>query len=146
MFKVSYRTQILVFFDLVKVYSNIILFLVIRKVFGTAGIREIANKYPIRPPNSSTAHIALLEKDIPVIALCSDDHITVPSCPLHTAAVRSTVALQLLSYHIARLKDCSIDQPRNLAKSVTVEYYAGNAELQLNTHPARNIAKSITAE
>jgi glucosamine--fructose-6-phosphate aminotransferase (isomerizing) len=50
-----------------------------------------------------------------------DDHITVPACPLHTAVVPSTVALQLLSYHIARLKDCSIDQPRNLAKSVTVE-------------------------
>ncbi|MCL4166657.1 UNVERIFIED_CONTAM: hypothetical protein GTU68_027475 [Idotea baltica] len=50
-----------------------------------------------------------------------DDHIAVPACPLHTAVVPSTVALQLLSYHIARLKGCSIDQPRNLAKSVTVE-------------------------
>jgi glucosamine--fructose-6-phosphate aminotransferase (isomerizing) len=50
-----------------------------------------------------------------------NDHITVPPCPLHTAVVPSTVALQLLSYHIARLKGCPIDQPRNLAKSVTVE-------------------------
>ena len=31
------------------------------------------------------------------------------------------VALQLLSYHVADLKKCSIDKPRNLAKSVTVE-------------------------
>ena len=50
-----------------------------------------------------------------------DDHISVPDCPLHTAVIPSTVALQLLSYHIARLKGCPIDQPRNLAKSVTVE-------------------------
>ena len=50
-----------------------------------------------------------------------NDHIIVPPCPLHTAVVPSTVALQLLSYHIARLKGCPIDQPRNLAKSVTVE-------------------------
>jgi len=50
-----------------------------------------------------------------------DDAITVPACPLHTAVIPSTVALQLLSYHIARLRGCPIDQPRNLAKSVTVE-------------------------
>ena len=35
--------------------------------------------------------------------------------------VGSTIALQLLAYHIARLRHCEIDQPRNLAKSVTVE-------------------------
>ena len=117
-----------------------------KKVFGTDGIRGIGNRYSVIPPNSSAAHIALLKKDVSVIALCSDDHITVSTSPLHTAVVPSTVALQLLSCHIARLKGCSMDQPRNLAKSVTVEYYAGNAELQLNTHPARNIAKSISAE
>lgn len=50
-----------------------------------------------------------------------DDHIVVPASPPHTSVIPSTVALQLLSYHIARLKGCSIDQPRNLAKSVTVE-------------------------
>jgi glucosamine--fructose-6-phosphate aminotransferase (isomerizing) len=31
------------------------------------------------------------------------------------------VPLQLLAYHIARLRGCDIDQPRNLAKTVTVE-------------------------
>jgi glucosamine--fructose-6-phosphate aminotransferase (isomerizing) len=38
--------------------------------------------------------------------------------------------LQLLSYYIANFKGCSIDQPRNLAKSVTVEWplivFSGN--------------------
>jgi glucosamine--fructose-6-phosphate aminotransferase (isomerizing) len=33
----------------------------------------------------------------------------------------NTVPLQLLSYHIAVLRGCNVDQPRNLAKSVTVE-------------------------
>ena len=32
-----------------------------------------------------------------------------------------TVPLQLLAYHVALLKKCDIDKPRNLAKSVTVE-------------------------
>ena len=32
-----------------------------------------------------------------------------------------TVPLQLLAYHMAMLRGCDVDQPRNLAKSVTVE-------------------------
>jgi len=36
-------------------------------------------------------------------------------------ALLSAIPLQLLAYHIARMKGCEIDQPRNLAKSVTVE-------------------------
>ena len=50
-----------------------------------------------------------------------DDSIQVPVAPLHTAVIPSTVALQLFAYHVARFKGCPIDQPRNLAKSVTVE-------------------------
>jgi glucosamine--fructose-6-phosphate aminotransferase (isomerizing) len=33
----------------------------------------------------------------------------------------TVIPLQLLAYHIARLRGCNVDQPRNLAKSVTVE-------------------------
>ena len=33
----------------------------------------------------------------------------------------ATIPLQLLSYHIAVMRGCNVDQPRNLAKSVTVE-------------------------
>lgn len=50
-----------------------------------------------------------------------DHYIEIPDSPLHSATVSATVALQLLAYHVARLKGCAIDQPRNLAKSVTVE-------------------------
>ena len=50
-----------------------------------------------------------------------DSAIEVPACPDFVAPVPTAVALQLLSYHVARIRDCAIDQPRNLAKSVTVE-------------------------
>ena len=41
-------------------------------------------------------------------------------CP-GTAPIVYTIPLQLLSYHVALLKGTDVDQPRNLAKSVTVE-------------------------
>ena len=47
--------------------------------------------------------------------------IEVPASPHYTTTITATVALQLFSYHVARLRGCAIDQPRNLAKSVTVE-------------------------
>jgi glucosamine--fructose-6-phosphate aminotransferase (isomerizing) len=51
----------------------------------------------------------------------ADDIIVVPSVhPLFFPFV-SVLPLQLLAYHIARFKGCDVDQPRNLAKSVTVE-------------------------
>ena len=37
------------------------------------------------------------------------------------AAIAAVVPLQLLAYHVAKLRGCSIDKPKNLAKSVTVE-------------------------
>ena len=35
--------------------------------------------------------------------------------------ILTVIPMQLLSYHMAVLKGCNVDQPRNLAKSVTVE-------------------------
>lgn len=51
----------------------------------------------------------------------SDDIIWIPSCSSFVTPIPSVVALQLLAYYIAKERGCSIDQPRNLAKSVTVE-------------------------
>jgi glucosamine--fructose-6-phosphate aminotransferase (isomerizing) len=51
----------------------------------------------------------------------ADDTIVLPPCSPLVATIPAAVALQLLAYHVARLRGCSIDQPRNLAKSVTVE-------------------------
>ncbi len=51
----------------------------------------------------------------------ADDRIVIPDCDPWVATIPAAVALQLLAYHVARLRGCPIDQPRNLAKSVTVE-------------------------
>ena len=50
-----------------------------------------------------------------------DDVIEVPACHPLVSTIPATVALQLLAYHIANERGCEIDQPRNLAKRVTVE-------------------------
>ncbi|MBA4695810.1 MAG: glutamine--fructose-6-phosphate transaminase (isomerizing) [Legionella sp.] len=47
--------------------------------------------------------------------------IRVPSCPSWIAPMLYTIPLQLLAYHVAVSKGTDVDQPRNLAKSVTVE-------------------------
>ena len=44
-----------------------------------------------------------------------------PATPDVLSCIPITVVLQLLAYHVANLKGCPIDKPRNLAKSVTVE-------------------------
>ena len=51
----------------------------------------------------------------------SDDVIEIPECHELISPILANIPLQLLSYYIADFKGCSIDQPRNLAKSVTVE-------------------------
>jgi len=54
-------------------------------------------------------------------AECMDDFISIPRCHPLVATIPAVVALQIFAYHVARLRGCEIDQPRNLAKSVTVE-------------------------
>ena len=51
----------------------------------------------------------------------ADQVLFVPRTPELLSPVLVSVPLQLLAYHIAKLRDCDVDQPRNLAKSVTVE-------------------------
>ncbi len=51
----------------------------------------------------------------------SDQIIVVPAVHNCLSPIITTIPLQLLAYHIALLKNCDVDQPRNLAKSVTVE-------------------------
>ncbi len=63
------------------------------------------------------------------IAIEGDDHITqlvehtihIPAAPELLLPILEVVPLQLLAYHIAVRRGCDVDQPRNLAKSVTVE-------------------------
>jgi glucosamine--fructose-6-phosphate aminotransferase (isomerizing) len=51
----------------------------------------------------------------------ADEVIFVPDVPEYLQPIITAVPLQLLAYHIACLRGCDVDKPRNLAKSVTVE-------------------------
>ena len=51
----------------------------------------------------------------------SDHVLHIPNTHQFLSPILKSIPLQLLAYHIAVLKDCNVDQPRNLAKSVTVE-------------------------
>jgi glucosamine--fructose-6-phosphate aminotransferase (isomerizing) len=51
----------------------------------------------------------------------ADDVIYVPTVDEYLQPLVSIIPLQLLAYHIAVLRGCDVDKPRNLAKSVTVE-------------------------
>lgn len=65
--------------------------------------------------------IAVVTKgDVQVRGL-ADHVIEIPECSDALSPLLTTIPLQLLSYHIAVFRGCNVDQPRNLAKSVTVE-------------------------
>ncbi|HJT77806.1 MAG TPA: glutamine--fructose-6-phosphate transaminase (isomerizing), partial [Gemmataceae bacterium] len=55
------------------------------------------------------------------VAARADEVVYVPDVPEHLQPLVAAVPLQLLAYHIALLRGCDVDKPRNLAKSVTVE-------------------------
>lgn len=65
--------------------------------------------------------IAIVTKGDEVIPPMVDHVIEVPATAESLMPLITVVPLQLLSYHIAVLRGCNVDQPRNLAKSVTVE-------------------------
>jgi glucosamine--fructose-6-phosphate aminotransferase (isomerizing) len=55
------------------------------------------------------------------VAQRADEAIFVPEVPEYLQPLVAAVPLQLLAYHIALIRGCDVDKPRNLAKSVTVE-------------------------
>ncbi|HYM50727.1 MAG TPA: glutamine--fructose-6-phosphate transaminase (isomerizing) [Candidatus Limnocylindrales bacterium] len=73
----------------------------------------------------------VLARDAPVIALVTDgdpvldeiaaDRVAVPAVSEFLSPVPNVVAMQLFAYFVATERGCNVDQPRNLAKSVTVE-------------------------
>ena len=65
--------------------------------------------------------IAIVTKGDVTVRELADHVIEVPETFDWLSPLVTTLPLQLLSYHIAVLRDCNVDQPRNLAKSVTVE-------------------------
>ena len=65
--------------------------------------------------------IALATEGNEIISSIADHVLWIPDTPWMLSPVISVIPLQLLAYHIASLRGLDVDQPRNLAKSVTVE-------------------------
>ena len=65
--------------------------------------------------------IAIVTEGDTVVSKIADHVIEVPDVDERLSPLVTTIPLQLISYHIAVMRGCHVDQPRNLAKSVTVE-------------------------
>ena len=65
--------------------------------------------------------IAIVTQGDAVVSKIADHVIEVPDVDERLSPLVTTIPLQLMAYHIAVMRECNVDQPRNLAKSVTVE-------------------------
>lgn len=65
--------------------------------------------------------IAIATSGDDMVPTLADHVLWVPECPWMLSPIATVIPLQLLAYHIASLRGLDVDQPRNLAKSVTVE-------------------------
>ncbi len=65
--------------------------------------------------------IAIVSEGDTIIKGMADHALEIPDAMEELTSLLSVIPLQLIAYHIAVLRGCNVDQPRNLAKSVTVE-------------------------
>ena len=65
--------------------------------------------------------VALATEGDEEVAQKADYVLGVPATPALLSPVVNIIPMQLLAYHLAVRRGCDVDQPRNLAKSVTVE-------------------------
>ena len=79
----------------------------------------VSNVQEIKSRNANI--ISIVTKGDESVKLLSDHVIEIPEVTEALVPILASVPLQLLSYHIAIMRGCNVDQPRNLAKSVTVE-------------------------
>lgn len=86
---------------------------------GTSYEKVVSNIQEVKARKGKIIAI-VTEGDTQVKAM-ADYTIEIPETDEILVPLVSVVPLQLLSYHIAVMRDCNVDQPRNLAKSVTVE-------------------------
>ncbi len=86
---------------------------------GTTYDKVMANMEEVKARGGPI--IAVASHDDPQVDAIADDVIHVPNVPEFLQPIITVIPLQLLSYHIALLRGCDVDKPRNLAKSVTVE-------------------------
>ncbi len=81
--------------------------------------KVISNMQEVRARGANV--IAIATESDETIAAHADDVIRVPATDWMLAPLLAVIPLQLLAYNIARLRGLNVDQPRNLAKTVTVE-------------------------
>ncbi len=81
--------------------------------------KVISNAEEVRARGGSV--IAVVEQGNRDASSHADDVIEVPAAPEAHGSVLATIPLQMLAYHVGTMKGTDVDQPRNLAKSVTVE-------------------------
>ena len=81
--------------------------------------KSLANVQEVKARGGPVICIASKDCEIPEDLV--DECILIPSCHEIIKPILMTIPVQLLSYYIALERDCDVDKPRNLAKSVTVE-------------------------
>jgi glutamine---fructose-6-phosphate transaminase (isomerizing) len=86
---------------------------------GTSYEKVVSNIQEVKARKGKIIAI-VTEGDVQVKQI-ADHVIEIPDTDEHLVPLLATIPFQLLSYHIAVMRGCNVDQPRNLAKSVTVE-------------------------
>ncbi|MFT5778427.1 MAG: glucosamine--fructose-6-phosphate aminotransferase (isomerizing) [Crocinitomicaceae bacterium] len=86
---------------------------------GTSYEKVVSNIQEVKARKGKIIAI-VTEGDIQVKEI-ADHTIEIPETDEHLVPLLATIPFQLLSYHVAVMRGCNVDQPRNLAKSVTVE-------------------------
>jgi glucosamine--fructose-6-phosphate aminotransferase (isomerizing) len=97
--------------------ENMPVFVVATK--GTSYEKVVSNIQEVKARKGKIIAI-VTEGDVTVKEI-ADHVIEIPDTDEHLVPLLATIPFQLLSYHIAVMRNCNVDQPRNLAKSVTVE-------------------------
>jgi glucosamine--fructose-6-phosphate aminotransferase (isomerizing) len=86
---------------------------------GTSYEKVVSNIQEVKARKGKI--IAIVTEGDTDVKEMADHVIEIPDTDEHLVPILATIPFQLLSYHIAVMRDCNVDQPRNLAKSVTVE-------------------------
>lgn len=86
---------------------------------GTSYEKVVSNIQEVKARKGKI--IAIVTEGDEQVRDIADHVIEIPDTDEHLVPLLATVPFQLLSYYIAVMRDCNVDQPRNLAKSVTVE-------------------------
>lgn len=86
---------------------------------GTSYEKVVSNIQEVKARKGKI--IAIVTQGDTTVKEIADHVIEIPETDEHLVPLLATIPFQLLSYHIAVMRNCNVDQPRNLAKSVTVE-------------------------